>query len=126
MVDIDSLGQKTACAMKQEFEFFAPQDHPWDPGAVPGTDERVLSRDPDDPEILTRLIRWQPGFETTAGDVITHDWVEEVYILDGELFDITLERSFTVGHYASRQPQMPHGPYRTATGCTMLEVRYRP
>ncbi|HUY59984.1 MAG TPA: cupin domain-containing protein [Solirubrobacteraceae bacterium] len=112
--------------MKQEFEFFAAHDHVWEPGLVVGTEEKVLSRDPDDPEILTRLVRWQPGFDTNPAGVITHDWVEEVYILAGELLDITLGRSFAAGHYACRRPQMPHGPYRSATGCTMLEIRYRP
>jgi ChrR Cupin-like domain len=112
--------------MKQEYEFFAAHDRAWKPGSVVGTDEKVLSRDPDDPEILTRLVRWQPGFDTSPAGVITHEWVEEVYLLDGELFDINLGRSFAAGHYASRRPQMPHGPYRTTSGCTMLEIRYRP
>jgi ChrR Cupin-like domain len=112
--------------MKQEFEFFAAHDHAWAPGLVAGTEEKVLSRDPDDLEILTRLVRWQPGFDTSPAGVITHDWVEEVYILEGELFDITLGRSFAARHYACRRPQMPHGPYRSTSGCTMLEIRYRP
>lgn len=112
--------------MKQELEFIAAGDQVWAPGPVAGTEEKVLSRDPDDPEILTRLVRWQPGLDTSPAGVITHDWVEEVYILEGELLDISLDRSFVVGHYASRRPQMPHGPYRTPNGCTMLEIRYRP
>jgi len=119
----DLRGART---MKQELEFFAVHDHAWEPGSVAGTEEKLLSRDPEDPEILTRLVRWQPGFDTSPAGVITHDWVEEVYLIDGELFDITLGCSFTVGHYASRRPQMPHGPYRSENGCTMLEIRYRP
>jgi len=58
--------------------------------------------------------------------VIRHDYYEEVHLLAGELYDLTLDRVFTAGHYASRPPGMPHGPYRTGTGCTMLEIRYRP
>ena len=112
--------------MKEELEFIAAESLRWQLGPVAGTEEKVLSRDPGDPEILTRLVRWQPGLDTTAAGVITHEWVEEVYLLDGELIDLTLERTFPAGHYASRQPQMPHGPYRTPTGCTMLEIRYRP
>jgi hypothetical protein len=112
--------------MKQEFEFFTASDWPWKPGAVVGMQQKVLSRDEDDPEILTRLVRWQPDLDTSAAGAITHDWVEEVYILDGELHDISLGLTFGAGHYASRRPQMPHGPYRTAQGCTMLEIRYRP
>ena len=112
--------------MKHEYEFCAAHDRAWEPGWVVGTEEKVLSQDPDDPEILTRLVRWPPGFDTSPAGIITHEWVEEVYLLDGELFDITLGRSFAAGHYASRRPHMPHGPYRTTSGCTMLEIRYRP
>lgn len=112
--------------MKQELEFFAAGDRTWEPGMVAGTEQKLLSSDPDDPEILTRLVRWQPGLDTSPAGVITHEWVEEVYILEGELLDLSLGRSFGAGHYASRRPQMPHGPYRTVGGCTMLEIRYRP
>lgn len=112
--------------MKRELEFIAACDQAWQPGPVAGTEEKVLSRDPDDPEILTRLVRWQSGLDTSQAGVITHEWVEEVYILEGELLDLSLDRSFGAGHYASRRPQMPHGPYRTPNGCTMLEIRYRP
>ncbi|MFJ9032683.1 hypothetical protein ACIRQP_29965 [Streptomyces sp. NPDC102274] len=45
---------------------------------------------------------------------------------DTELHDLMLDATFTAGHYASRPPGMPHGPYRTVMGCTMLEIRYRP
>ena len=112
--------------MKQQCEFFAASGRAWEPGPVAGTDEKVLARDPDDPEILTRLVRWPAGFDTSPAGVITHAWVEEVYLLEGELVDISLGTRFGVGQYASRQPGMPHGPYRTEDGCTMLEVRYRP
>ena len=112
--------------MKQEFEFLAVADLVWEPCRAVGMEEKVLSRDPDDPEILTRLVRWQPGLDISAAGVITHEWVEEVYLLEGDLFDITLGSSYNAGHYASRRPRMPHGPYRTSSGCTMLEIRYRP
>jgi hypothetical protein len=78
-----------------------------------------------DPAVLARLVRWVPGLDTSGAGVITHDYVEEVYLLEGELTDLTLGRTFGAGHYASRQPGMPHGPYRTPVGCTMLEIRYR-
>jgi anti-sigma factor ChrR (cupin superfamily) len=85
--------------------------------------ERVVARDKDDPEILTRVARWLPG--TATPDVIAHEYVEEVYILAGDLHDLTLDRDFRVGDFASRWPGMRHGPYRTETGCVMLEIRYR-
>ncbi|MFE7011153.1 cupin domain-containing protein [Streptomyces sp. NPDC057651] len=111
--------------MKQEHEFFAGDAAPWREAAQQGTEEKVLSRDPDDPAVLTRLVRWLPGLDTSAAGVITHDYVEEVYLLEGDLVDLTLGQTFGPGHYASRRPGTRHGPYRTPAGCTMLEIRYR-
>ena len=111
--------------MKRQREFFAADAMAWREAQQPGTEEKVLSRDADDPAVLTRLVRWVPGLDTSDVGVITHDYVEEVYLLEGELTDLTLGRTFGAGHYASRRPGMPHGPYRTPAGCTMLEIRYR-
>jgi len=107
--------------MKDEHEFFATGDVAWtDAGG--GISERLLSRDTVD-GTLTRIARWAPG--TTSGhEVIRHEYVEEVYLLEGELTDLTLERTFGPGDYACRPPGMPHGPYVTTGGCTMLEIRY--
>jgi hypothetical protein len=116
---------------KQQREFFAANDLPWsDCPGTPGVQERVLSRDDADASdagdntILTRLARWAPGLDTTAAGVIRHGYVEEVYLLEGELTDLTLGQTFVAGHYACRPVGMPHGPYRTSTGCVMLEIRY--
>jgi len=32
--------------------------------------------------------------------------------------------TFRAGEYACRPIGIPHGPYRTEAGCTMLEIRY--
>ena len=111
--------------MKQQLEFFATDAVAWRAAPQLGTQEKVLSQDAGDPAVLTRLVRWEPGLDTSSAGVITHDYVEEVYLLDGELTDLTLGRTFRTGDYASRQPGMPHGPYHTPAGCTMLEIRYR-
>jgi hypothetical protein len=111
--------------MKRQIEFFAAGAMAWREAQQSGTEEKVLSLDADDPAVLTRLVRWVPGLDTKDVGVLTHDYVEEVYLLEGELTDLTLGRTFRAGHYASRPPGMPHGPYRTLTGCTMLEIRYR-
>ncbi|MFI6679271.1 cupin domain-containing protein [Kribbella sp. NPDC050470] len=107
--------------MKAEREFFATTELTWtDAGG--GITQRILSQDPED-GTLTRIARWAPG--TRSGDeVIRHEYVEEVYLLEGELTDLTLERTFGPGDYACRAPGMPHGPYTTADGCVMLEIRY--
>ncbi|WP_433167756.1 cupin domain-containing protein [Kribbella sp. CA-247076] len=106
--------------MKTEREFFATGDLPWTE-AGDGITQRILSKDAAD-GTLTRIARWAPG--TRSGDeVIRHEYVEEVYLLEGELTDLTLERTFGPGDYACRPPGMPHGPYVTTGGCTMLEIR---
>ena len=111
--------------MKGQREFFATDAIAWQEAQQPGTEEKVLSCDADDPAVLTRLVRWAPDLDTSGVGMITHDYVEEVYLLEGELTDLTLGQTFGAGHYASRRPGMPHGPYRTPAGCIMLEIRYR-
>jgi hypothetical protein len=111
--------------LKTEREFFATGDMPWSATGTPGVEEKVLSRDGDDPDVLTRLVRWAPGFDTSADGVIRHAWAEEVLIVEGDHRDLTLDRTFGAGHFACRPPGMVHGPYRTGGGCVMLETRYR-
>ncbi|WP_329455070.1 cupin domain-containing protein [Streptomyces sp. NBC_01497] len=112
--------------MKDEHEFYDASTLDWSPAeGSPGVTERMLS-DGESGAELTRLARWAPGLDTTAAGVIRHAYYEEVYLLEGELEDLTLGRTFGAGHFASRPPGMPHGPYRTRTGCVMLETRYPP
>jgi hypothetical protein len=109
--------------MRDEHEFFEVDELPWrDDPATPGVSERVLSRGSDG-ITLTRLARWEPGLDTSAAGVIRHSHHEEVYLLAGELTDLTSGATYGAGSYASRRPGMPHGPYVTGTGCTMLEIR---
>lgn len=114
--------------MKDEHEFFAAADIDCVAAqGSPGVSERVLAADAAAGGAeLTRLARWEAGLDTSAAGVIRHGYYEEVYLLEGELEDLTLGKTFTCGHFASRPPGMPHGPYRTRTGCLMLEIRYRP
>jgi hypothetical protein len=87
----------------------------------PGVREKILSRDPDTGDV-TRLLRFDGGVQTSG--TITHDFWEEVWILDGELIDLGTQQTFSAGMYACRPPGMPHGPYRVPRGCTTLEMRY--
>jgi len=106
--------------MKEEREFFATGELAW-ADAGNGIAERVLSHAPDG--TLTRLARWAPS-TTSSEKIIRHDYVEKIYLLENELTDLTLRQTFHPGDYACRPPGMPHGPYRTEAGCTMLEIRY--
>ena len=103
---------------KPALEFFPVSAVDW-MAVSPGVWERVLARDG---EMLTRILRWDPGFASSEPAV--HDYVEEVYILSGAMHDLTLDRTFSAGEYACRPPGMVHGPWTSAEGCEMLEVRY--
>lgn len=112
---------------KAEREFLDVDQLKWEPvtggSGVQGAGvwEKVLSRD-DEYGDYTRILRFDPGVETF--EVITHPFWEEVIILEGDLFDKTLNREFKKGMYACRPPGMKHGPYQTPKGCMTFELRY--
>lgn len=84
--------------------------------------EKILSCD-EETGVCSRLYLLEPGCETRG--VITHDFWEEVYILQGGLIDLRLKKVFTAGMYACRPPGMKHGPYFVPVGCLTFEVRYK-
>lgn len=110
---------------KPEHEFFDVEGVEWTEieGGVQGQTERILARDPDS-GVATRMLRFAPGTDTSELGVLRHDFWEEVFILAGDLHDLTLNQTFTAGMYASRPPGMPHGPWRSDAGCVTFEVRY--
>lgn len=110
---------------KPEFEFFDVNLIEWTPvaGKAAGMSERILARD-EKTGVMTRLLRFAPGTNTSPNGVLTHDFWEELMILEGSLRDLTLNQVFTKGMYACRPPGMPHGPWETAEGCVTFEVRY--
>ena len=105
---------------KPELEFHAP-DAPWrqPDGAAEGIWEQTLTEDSDGANV-TLLQRYEPGVDTTAHGVLTHTFWEEVFLVGGDLRDLTLGTTFEAGMYACRPPGMPHGPYRSDNGCTMI------
>ena len=111
---------------KPEREFFAVESIGWTPalgGVVPGLFERILAADPDT-GVATRVLRFDPGTDTSVAGVQVHDFWEEVYIVSGSLHDLTLGQTFHTGDYACRPPGMPHGPWTAPDGCQTFEVRY--
>jgi hypothetical protein len=111
---------------KPEYEFFDVTSVSWTAAApgVEGLTERVLAPDADNEGVATRMLRFEPGTDTTPAGVQRHDFWEEVYILEGSFHDISLDETFTTGMYACRPPGMPHGPWRSEEGCVTFEVRY--
>jgi hypothetical protein len=111
---------------KPEREFFPVTDVEWTPaqgGLVPGLYERILATDPES-GVATRMLRFDPGTDTSAAGPQVHAFWEEVIILEGSLHDLTLDQVFLKGTYACRPPGMPHGPWRAPEGCLTFEVRY--
>jgi hypothetical protein len=110
---------------KAEREFFAVADVGWTPamfGTVPGLSERILAEEATG--VATRMLRFDPGTDTSAAGAQAHPFWEEVYILSGALHDLTLDQVFRAGSYACRPPGMAHGPWRAPDGCLIFEVRY--
>ena len=64
---------------KPALEFFPVESVAWEE-VSPGVRERMLARDPDGAG-LTRLLRWDPGFDSSPQGPAVHAYVEEVYIL---------------------------------------------
>jgi ChrR Cupin-like domain len=98
--------------------------HPPCAGLVPGLTEPILATDPDG-GAASRMLRFEPGTDTTPNGVQVHDFWKEVYILDGAITDLRLDHTFTAGMYVCRPPGMPHGPWHGPDGCLTFDVRYR-
>ncbi|MEK0452918.1 MAG: hypothetical protein AGIKBDMD_00868 [Synergistaceae bacterium] len=91
-------------------------------GGYNGTMEKVLSYDPETGN-YTRLLKFPP--QTKVPDLLSHDFCEEVYILEGFLKDEKKNITMKAGYYGSRLPQMKHGPYDIPLGCVTMEIRYQ-
>lgn len=75
----------------------------------------------------TRLLRFEPGTYTTKPFV--HDYWEEVFLISGDLTVGNDENGkggtrFEPNTYACRPPGAYHGPFRSDTGCMLLEMHY--
>ena len=75
----------------------------------------------------TRLLRINPGVFTTKPFI--HEYWEEVYIVSGDLIVGNDENGqkgerFPANTYACRPPGVWHGPFKSETGCILLESHY--
>jgi len=74
----------------------------------------------------TTLARWRPGVE--FGEAITHDYVEEVYVIAGTL--VWLDgKGGVIGRagpnsYVCRPAGVPHGPFRAEGAFFAIEICY--
>lgn len=100
------------------------------PGYPAGIQQKTLAGRIDDAAKVgnrTRLLRFAPGAFTT--EPFVHDHWEEVYLLAGDLIvgnDAAGRggEAFAPGTYACRPPGAVHGPFKSETGCMLLEIHY--
>ena len=85
-------------------------------GGYNGTMEKVLSYDPETGN-YTRLLKFPP--QTEMPEVLSHDFCEEIYVVDGYLTDTNKNLTMAKGYYGS------HGPYSIPLGCMTMEFRYQ-
>jgi hypothetical protein len=109
-------------------------DADWEPapGYPPdgGVYQRILASDIDDAArsgSRTRLLKFDPGRFSTKPFLHPH-W-EEVYLMSGDLIVGNDERgnggeSFLAPTYACRPPGVWHGPFKSDTGCVLIEFHY--
>lgn len=100
------------------------------PGYPSGIQEKILSGALDEENMLgsrTRLLRFLPGAFSTVPFV--HDYWEEVYVIEGVLTVGSDENGmggvpYPAHTYACRPPGMAHGPFKSDSGCLLLEIHY--
>jgi hypothetical protein len=116
---------------KEHKEFHAIDLHAgWHvpPGYPPGIEQKILSGHLDEANhkgSRTRLLRFLPGVFTTKPFI--HEYWEEVYLLSGDLIVghmVDDEEKFAANTYACRPPGVYHGPFKSITGCLLLEIHY--
>src|ERR1700687_5892186 len=98
------------------------------PGYPPGIEQKILAGHLDEANrkgSRTRLLRFLPGVFTTKPFI--HEYWEEVYLLSGDLIVgnmVDNEEKFAPNTYACRPPGVYHGPFKSITGCLLLEIHY--
>lgn len=99
-------------------------------GYPPGIKQKILSGELDEKVkrgSRTRFLRFDPGVFTTKPFV--HEYWEEVYLIQGDLVVGNDEHgrngvTFHRNTYACRPPGVFHGPFKSETGCLLLEIHY--
>jgi hypothetical protein len=90
---------------KPEIEFTATSSVEFSPCIPPvdGLSEAILARD-DENGAVTRILKFAPGTDTSPAGVLTHDFWEEIFIIEGSVTDQRLNRTFSAGDWAVRPP----------------------
>jgi hypothetical protein len=90
-------------------------------GPIAGIKELLLAEDPET-GAYSRIVLFQPGFKFDRS--LEHPFWEEIFVLEGHVFDLGSGRLYTKGSYGLRPPGTPHGPYEIELGATVLEITW--
>ncbi|KAL0575235.1 hypothetical protein V5O48_006726 [Marasmius crinis-equi] len=117
-------------------EPFTSQSREWKT-LGPGITQMILNHNPESGR-RTCLQKWEPKTSNQIQDA--HDYIEEIFIVEGDLRDLKGRKSgvgeivgdgqvdegkgevWTKGSYAYRRPGMEHGPFKSEEGCLMFIV----
>lgn len=103
--------------------FIDPDLIEWSPEAgIPGLYAKTLAKD-DVTRSYTRLLKFLPGTNTSQAGVQSHNHLEELWLVEGSILDLTLDQNFTAGMYANRLYGMEHGPWVAPGGAVTFELR---
>ena len=106
---------------KSEQEIHETDTIKWAPVAgSQGVFEKVLNVDQETGSV-TRFLKYEPGARTT--EVLVHDFVEEILVVEGAFVDTRSNATFEKGYYGYRLPGMVHGPYYSEGGMMTFEIR---
>ena len=83
---------------------------------------RVLSHDAKTGD-QTSVLYHPPG-SSWGAPVCMHEYWEEAYILEGRIYDETLQKWFEKGSFCCRPPWMKHGPYKSDPEAGCEEICY--
>lgn len=108
---------------KSPVGFTDPDLIPWQPEAgIDGLYSKTLARC-EETGSYTRLLKFLPGTDTSQAGPQSHDHLEELWIVEGAIHDLTLDQNFVAGMYANRLLNMAHGPWRAPDGAITFELR---
>jgi hypothetical protein len=95
---------------------------PLDPPKSGNATIRTLSHDAETGD-QTSVLTHPPG-SSWGAPVCLHDYWEEAYILEGRIYDETLQKWFEKGSFCCRSPYMKHGPYKADPEAGCEEICY--
>jgi hypothetical protein len=100
------------------------------PGYPPGIQQKIIAGELDEKNKSgnrTRLLRFAPGTYTT--EPFVHEYWEEVFLVSGDLI-VGNDKQGRGGEkfqgytYAVLPPGVFHGPFKSDTGCILLETHF--